>query len=1378
MMATQKPQRRLITWLLNKRVPPIPSEEEKRVLPEAAAGLINRTLVIWAFPFMMTGYKRLITENDLYLVPENAKVDNMDIIFQRNFSARMAKSAPGEYSRWILMLSLWDTFKWEYVWCIWWKLLSDLLSVTSPLLSRELIRYVETRTKPVGVGVGYAIGTTLFIFFRGLLQAHFFTGGQSVGIKMRSVLTKAVFDKSFQLDEAGRHEFPTSTITSIMGTDLARIEFALTYMGNIITLPITFCISLAFLIVYIGPVSLSGVAVFLLIMFLVVYQTKYLMQFRRRASLFTDQRVSYVKELLNNIKMIKYYSWEDSYIAKVTKIRNAEMSELMKIQSGRAIAVALTLSIPYLSSMVAFLAMWGVEGLRSVADIFTSLTFFNVLAQQVLIVPMSLSSTADMIVGLERTRKLLLCNEIDPAEDYKNLDYPEDRGGDSAIIMKEASFAWGHFEDEDNTKKKKTESLEQGTITMIEHSESSNKLLENLPHSSNSSSSCQPSTHSTNSNHSQTSISETEKLSGLPDPSIGHNRFTGLHNVNLDLARGEFVVITGMIGCGKTSLLNAMARRMKQESGLLEVNGSLLLCGFPWVQNQTVRENITFGKPFDQDKYDTVIHACALEDDLKLFEAGDMTEVGERGITLSGGQKARLNLARAVYADPDILLLDDVLSAVDARVGKHIMNECILGILKDRTRVLATHQLSLIGAANRVVFLDGDGEVAIGSIDELKATRPNFVKLMEYSNQHDKANKAAESEEEQLKTIQVISRQQSNLKESGTLIKAEQLSQGVGLLVYRRFIWLGAGKLGIFAIPLVLLAVVLSSFMQMFSNVWLSFWTESKFPISNGTYIGLYVLFTCLILIFVAILFALMAYITNRSAELLNVRSMIKILHAPMSYFDTTPMGRIINRFTKDTDVADNELTNQVRLLIYAFALIVATLIMCIIYIPWFAIAIPPLLLVYVIMSDFYLASSKPVKNLEAIKRSFVYNNFNESLTGMETIKAYGLTAVRRFMETNAQSLDRMNEASFLQLATRNWIAVYINVISTSVVFLVAILSVTGAFSIGAASVGLLMSYTLQISGYLSFVIRSITMVEGYMVSVQRLVEYAYDLVQEADYESSPGNEVADSWPTSGAIEFQNVSMRYRPTLPIVLKNVSFAAEASEKIGICGRTGAGKSTITSALYRFVEIEEGGKMLIDGVDISKIGLRPLRSRLSIIPQDPVLFKGTIRENLDPFKQKTDNQLWDALRRSGVVEETQLALAKSQNNEGKFEMHKFHLDQHVEDGGSNFSLGERQLIALARALVRDSKILILDEATSSVDYETDSKIQKTIATEFAACTILCVAHRLKTIVNYDRIMVLDKGEIIEMDKPWKLFQTGGVFRDMCDKSGIVEEDFETK
>jgi ATP-binding cassette subfamily C (CFTR/MRP) protein 1 len=499
---------------------------------------------------------------------------------------------------------------------------------------------------------------------------------------------------------------------------------------------------------------------------------------------------------------------------------------------------------------------------------------------------------------------------------------------------------------------------------------------------------------------------------------------------------------------------------------------------------------------------------------------------------------------------------------------------------------------------------------------------------------------------------------------------------------------------------------------------------------------------------------------TNASKRMLE-RAITRALRAPMSFFDTTPLGRITNRFSRDVDVMDNNLTDAMRMYFLTLAMILSVFALIIAYFYYFAIALGPLFLLFLFSASYYRASAREMKRFESVLRSTVFAKFSEGLSGTACIRAYGLQD--RFILDIRKAIDEMDSAYFLTFANQRWLSTRLDVIGNLLVFVTGILVVTSRFNVSPSISGLVLSYILAIVQMIQFTVRQLAEVENGMNATERLHYYGTQLEEEAPLHTI---EVRPSWPESGDIVFNDVQMRYRENLPLVLKGLSMHVRGGERIGIVGRTGAGKSSIMSTLFRLVELS-GGSIAIDGLDISTIGLHDLRSRLAIIPQDPTLFKGTIRSNLDPFNEHTDLELWSALRQSDLITAEASLDDKSPG--------RIHLDGIVEDEGLNFSLGQRQLMALARALVRGSQIIVCDEATSSVDMETDEKIQRTIATGFKGKTLLCIAHRLKTIINYDRICVMDQGKIAELDVPLALWNQGGIFRGMCDRGGIRREDF---
>uniref|UniRef100_A0A8C1LBQ9 Cystic fibrosis transmembrane conductance regulator n=1 Tax=Cyprinus carpio TaxID=7962 RepID=A0A8C1LBQ9_CYPCA len=823
----------------------------------------------------------------------------------------------------------------------------------------------------------------------------------------------------------------------------------------------------------------------------------------------------------------------------------------------------------------------------------------------------------------------------------------------------------------------------------------------------------------------------------------------------------------------QSSLLSTVLEELPAEKGVIKVKGELTYASQqPWVFPGTIRSNILFGKELQPQRYESVLRACALKRDMELLPDGDLTVIGDRGATLSGGQKARVNLARAVYQDADIYLLDDPLSAVDAEVGRHLFEQCICGILKEKPRILVTHQLQYLKAADQILVLKEGHMVARGTYSELQQSGVDFTSLLK-KDEEEEGEKEEAPRSPRNRTIS----QNSVRSHSSSVLSAEPVhtmaeetrTEGtIGLRMYWKYFRAGAN-----VIMLILFVLLNLLAFYILHDWWLSYWATEQRKLdfhstnitangTNGTntnqelnldfYLGVYAGLTGATIIFGFMRSLFMFNALVSSAETLHNRMFNSILRTPVRFFDINPIGRILNRFAKDIGHLDSLLPWTFVDFIQVFLQIIGVVAVASSVIPWILIPVLPLLISFLFLRRYFLRTSRDVKRIESTTRSPVFSHLSSSLQGLCTIRAF--KAEERFQQTFDAHQDLHSEAWFLFLTTSRWFAVRLDGMCSVFVTITAFGCLLLKDSMKAGDVGLALSYAVTLMGMFQWGVRQSAEVENMMTSVERVVEYT-ELESEAPWETQ--KRPPPDWPNRGLITFDKVNFSYSSDGPVVLKNISAMFRPREKVGIVGRTGAGKSSLISALFRLMEPE--GKIIVDGVLTSEIGLHDLRQKMSIIPQDPMLFTGTMRKNLDPFSQHSDHDLWKAL------EEVQLKAAVEELPNK--------LETELAESGSNFSVGQRQLVCLARAILRKNRILIIDEATANVDPRTDELIQKTIRDKFKECTVLTIAHRLNTIIDSDRILVLDAGRIQEYDAPHVLLQNqNGIFYKMVQQTGKAE------
>ncbi|KAF2259014.1 P-loop containing nucleoside triphosphate hydrolase protein [Lojkania enalia] len=769
------------------------------------------------------------------------------------------------------------------------------------------------------------------------------------------------------------------------------------------------------------------------------------------------------------------------------------------------------------------------------------------------------------------------------------------------------------------------------------------------------------------------------------------------------------------------------------------------------MQNATIRENITFGRDFDPMLYERVIEACALRTDFEALPFGDLTEIGEKGITLSGGQKQRLSIARAIYSDAEIMILDDPLSAVDTHVGGHIMNHAICGLLRSKTRLLATHQLHVLSQVDRVIWMR-DGTIhKIATYPELIENDADFQELMDSTSMQERTVDQEKTPQSEIKSAEG--------EESQTVALMQDEERSVKRISWDVWIsYLRASGSLLFIFTILGLIIALQCAM-LASSIWLSYWTRDEWRISTSLTMGVY---AAMAIVQVPLVFAIAIAIAKcgmKASKQMHQNAVHRLLGARIAFFDTTPLGRIMNRFSKDVEVMDSGLVISMQMFLLAAATVIGIYALTVAYYHWFGAVLAVLLVLFLLIARQYRSPARDIKRLEAVLRSVVVSRFSEALGGTTSIRAYQMEG--KFCERLDASVDAMDAAYYLTIGSLHWLSIRLDVLGSVSVLAVGILVVTSQFDIHPSVSGLVLAYMVTVMQMIPWIVVQFAEVENNMNATERIHHYGTQIEQE-EQQIATREAMRPSWPERGEIQFHQVQMRYRAELPLVLLDLTLHIRPGERIGIVGRTGAGKSSILTALFRLAEYD--GRICIDGVDIAKIGFHDLRSKLTIIPQDPTLFQGSVRDNLDPYNQHSDNELWRALQQAGLV-----------SSGGQKHAYPVQLDSVVAVDGQNFSLGQRQLVALARALVRNSRIIVCDEATSAVDFETDRQVTEIIA-NLQDRTVLCIAHRLKTIIHYDRVLVMDAGRIAELDTPLNLYdREGGIFRSMCDKSNISRDEF---
>ncbi|KAJ3266799.1 Canalicular multispecific organic anion transporter 2 [Chytriomyces hyalinus] len=1174
-----------------------------------------------------------------------------------------------------------------------------------PLLLSSMLTFIGNPDAPNYIGYAIAGGIFLNALLNVLMGVQMWITSMSVGYQIRSSLCSSIFRKSLNLSNTARQSTSTGQINNMLAADTNHIMWFISMIFSPLGIPVKIAIALYLLWDQLGAACLGGLAIIILAFPLQGLIGKFELRAYDLKQSRADARIEVVNETLNSIKLLKLFGWDVLFHQRVSHARQEELKSVKTLGILRSFNSLVSEVTPLFVSLASFAIFSAINaGTDTVLDakrIFVSFSLFGILSEPIGAIGYLFSGGSAALTSLNRMQQFLLLEELDSS----NVDREISKDG-NAIRVENASFKWDAAADE---------------LT--------------------------------------------------------------LQNLDFAVPKGALAAVIGRVGTGKSSLISTLLGEMHKVSGSVRVSGSIAYVSQQaWIENATVCDNILFGAEYQEARYNAVIDACALRNDLKLLSAGDQTEIGEKGVNLSGGQKQRLALARAVYNDADVYILDDVLSAVDAHVDKHIFDHVIgpNGLLRSKTRIFVTHGVHHLPDCDRVLVVKDKTIEQQGSYTELMAMEGGTFKTLmdEYARdvvmeetasdefivatgaEGEPQTQLIESEKDQEKDSENAAASEGTDKEKaqdGKLMTKEDA--GKGLAKATAFVSY-AKAAGIFWVVLSFALLISAQAASIGTRIWLDHWsTESAKDPKNpphtiGFYLGIYAA-----IVFVASSLSLSTSLTmyikvgQNAAKVMHSKMLHGVMYSPMSFFDMNPLGRITNRFVGDIQIVDESLVETyVTFFNYVVQSISTVIVICSVT-PLFLTLILPLFGAYYYLQHYYLKTAQAVQRTSRLANSPVYALANTTFAGISTVRAFGKTGA--YTDKNDLLQDDMQTSFLTQMTCNKWLQYRLECLGACISFGAAVFAVVERNRISAGSAGLSLGYALMITQYLYHSMRMWGQVQNSGVSLERIFEY-FNLPSEAPQFTD--HDTPEGWPRDGRVVFKDLKMRYREGTPLVLKGISVEVKAGEKVGIVGRTGAGKSSLSVALFRLSEADEG-VIEVDGIDVAKVGLNLLRTRLTIIPQEPVLFGASVRDNIDPDKKHSDEAIWSALEASHL--------------KARFSDHEEGLEQKIKSGGENMSVGERQLFCLARAILRNTKVLILDEATAGIDLETDALIQATIRREFKDSTVLTIAHRIQTIMDSDKIMVLNAGTVEEMDSPANLLlNPRSAFSELVAAAGVKE------
>ncbi|XP_038663730.1 ATP-binding cassette sub-family C member 8 isoform X5 [Scyliorhinus canicula] len=1268
------------------------------------------------------------------------------------------------------------------------RIMADLLGFAGPLCISGIVHHLSDENKTFRpqvklLGVyfissqeflanAYVIAVLLFLALllqRTFLQASYYVAIET-GINLRGAIQTKIYNKILRLSTSNMSmgEMTVGQICNLIAIDTNQLMWFFFLSPNLWAMPVQIIVGVILLYYLLGISALIGATVIAVLAPVQYFVATKFSQAQRSTLDYSNERLRKTNELLRGIKLLKLYAWEKIFHKSVEETRHKELTSLKSFALYTSISIFMNAAIPIAAVLTTFVVHTHLyeNADLSPAVAFASLSLFHILVTPLFLLSSVVRSTVKALVSVQKLSEFFSSEEI--GEDH------------SRVVVQ--------LNSESNSK------YQTVPLKVINRKRPSKDEWHNY----------EP--------QSRQQISSTEGDDIFIKVTNGFFTWTSdgaptLSNIEIKIPHGQLTMIVGQVGCGKSSLLLAVLGEMQKNSGNVYWNSERMegesssteeetavdvevrrrtavayASQKPWILNNTVEENITFGNPFNKQRYKAVIEACSLQPDIDILPQGDQTQIGERGINLSGGQRQRISVARSLYQRTNVVFLDDPFSALDVHLSDHLMQEGILKLLQEekRTVVLVTHKLQYLPHADWIIAMKDGTIQREGTLKDIQNSDPELFELwktlMNRQDQELEKETVAESKtalerknlrramysrEALLKTLQ-------EAEDEEDVTESDDEDNLYSVLRQRaKMPWRACGKYlssaGCLLLPLLIFSQLFKHTVMVAIDYWLAKWTSDAIQVkieaekrncsliedcrfNHSNYTIVFSILCCLGIVLCLVTSIAVEWTGLKVTKELHKSLLNKVILAPMRFFETTPLGNILNRFSADTNIIDQHIPATLECLIRSTLLCVSALAVISYVTPVFLIALVPLAVAYYFIQKYFRVASRDLQQLDDSTQLPLLSHFSETVEGLTTIRA--LREENRFRQQLLELTDTNNIASLFLTAANRWLEVRMEYIGACVVLIAAVASITNSLYYGLASglVGLGLTSALMISNYLNWMVRNLADMEVQLGAVQRINSLLKIETENYDGLLSP-SQIPPNWPDEGEIKIQNLSVRYDSSLKPVLKNVNAHISPGQKVGICGRTGSGKSSFSLAFFRMVDMFEG-RIIIDGIDISKLPINTLRSRLSIILQDPVLFSGSIRFNLDPEKKCTDSVLWESL------EIAQLKHVVKALPGG--------LDAIVTEGGENFSLGQRQLFCLARAFVRKSSVLIMDEATASIDMATENILQKVVMTAFADRTVVTIAHRVHTILNADLVIVMKRGIILEYDTPSILLeQRDGIF-----------------